>query len=276
MALPACLPMLLASLVLLAGCGANTQPPIRAAMAPPDETESAEGTLMALAPGEGWVVGMAVLAMRDMAPAPAMLLRVGGRFLLVNHENGARRQLRIAPVEGSAVESQGAQYYLRPFAFRMPAGRATVVGRPFTGATGYSTAVMPSGTMMTMSTTGLFFRPYPPLTLEVVAGQATYVGWIGLLERQIAFTSRETRDAACEDGVRTGGALGTAPNCGDSILFVGADAAADLPRILSRFPQLEGRAIAVAPARAAGAAPRTWPEVLAAPLTAALPLAPLR
>jgi hypothetical protein len=241
----------------LAGC--TVQNPI-----PPAEPDSLlrPDQIGALPAGEGIVAGIGLLAyIHDEAN-------------LRRDRYGRSYRLRIVDAAGQAhslpltrrgafvgmgqetrrMEDGNLALEATPFAFRLPAGPCVITALQVYDLTvAYSNGLREHAWIT---------RRVPPAALLVRGGEVTYVGAYGLAQGSIGFASREAMETACGQAGRV---FWNTYRCDFSRLIRHADAEADLPLILQRFPGLEGRAIGRAtPPPAPGW--DSWAEVRQDPL----------
>lgn len=241
----------------LAGC--TVQNPI-----PPAEPDSLlrPDQLGALPAGEGIVAGIGLLAYIDDT-ADLRRDRYGRSYRLrivdaTNQTHSLPLTRRGAFVgmgqETRRTEEGNLALEATPFAFRLPAGPCVITALQVYDLTvAYSNGLREHAWIT---------RRVPPATLLVRGGEVTYVGAYGLAQGTIGFSSREAMETACG---QQGRVWWNTYNCGFSRLIRHADAEADLPLILQRFPALADRPIGRAtPPPAPGW--DNWPEVRQDPL----------
>lgn len=241
----------------LAGC--TVQNPI-----PPTEPDSLlrPDQLGALPAGEGIVAGVGLLAYINETADHRR--DTHGRSYRLRIVDAANQQHSLPLTRRGAFVGMGQEtrrtedgnvaLEATPFAFRLPAGPCVIIAMQIYDLTvAYSNGIREHAWLP---------RRVPPAAFIVRGGEVTYVGAYGLAQGNIGLSSREAMETACGQAGRV---WWNTYNCGFSRLIRHADAEADLPLILQRFPGLEGRAIGrVTPPPAPGW--DSWPEVRQDPL----------
>ena len=241
----------------LAGCTVqNPIPP-----AEPDTLLRADQTGV-LPAGEGIVAGIGLLAY--LSEFENRRLDDHGRSYRLRIVDAANRQ-HILPLtrrgatlgmgpETRRTEDGDLALEATPFAFRLPAGPCVIIALQIYDLT----VAFSNGARIHDWIT----RRVPPAAFLVRGGEVTSVGAYGVLRGTARLPTREAMAAACgQDGYAWRGGF----HCPFNHLIRHADAEADLPLILQRFPALAGRPIGrVAPPAAAGW--HDWPEIRQDPL----------
>ena len=248
--------LLVAASALPAGCTVQNPPP------PPTPTgQLAPDQPLSLAAGEGVVVGLGLMVYAaEAAKWRRDTYGRSRRLVLVTNASRdplyiplARTTVNMVRTDDGAVAVEAA-----PFAFKLPAGQARVVGQQVYDLVSYT---LHSNRPADRQHAWLSAR-LPPLGFNVVPGEVTYVGRLGWLDGRVSFPSSQALDTACPQRQRVSNFR--FQDCLYAHPIFGSDLDADLEPIRRGFPSLGDR-----PVRRNGAVEsqgwEPWPAILSNP-----------
>ena len=231
-----------------------------------DKAEIRSRDALALAPNEGVIVGVMVVAETPETPPDT---GVGSddlylTFLHTNRLDPHELPLR-RPGWTSSRPEQGAMVYVKPFAFRLEAGSGRfsairvhrselkttyqrqnvydMIGKRWEWRDVPSSESIDHSINQFLSAAGFTVTP----------GRVTYIGRVGVLFHVTTYGTPAERDKACLPHYRHEALRG--PRCILWQLLVGDEPDADLPSIRQAFPNLPAGAIELRPLTVEG---RSW------------------